>query len=86
MDYTIKIGGAAGQGIQTIGESLSKVFSRSGFYTYSFQDYESRVRGGHNFFQIRFSDRPVLAPREPIEILIALDGESIPLHSGSYQK
>ncbi len=82
MDYTIKIGGAAGQGIQTIGESLSKVFSRSGFYTYSFQDYESRVRGGHNFFQIRFSDRPVLAPREPIEILIALDGESIPLHSG----
>ncbi len=82
MDYTIKIGGAAGQGIATIGESLSKVFSRSGLHLFSFQDYESRVRGGHNFFQIRFSDRPVLAPREPVDVLVGLDGESIPLHGG----
>lgn len=80
MDYTIKIGGAAGQGLQTVGESLSKVFSRSGFHLFSYQDYESRVRGGHNFFQIRFADRRVLAPRTPVDILIALDNESIPLH------
>ncbi len=80
MDYTIKIGGAAGQGLQTIGESLSKVFSRSGFHLFSHQDYESRVRGGHNFFQIRFSESRVLAPRTPVDILIALDSESIPLH------
>lgn len=82
MDYTIKIGGAAGQGIATIGESLTKVFSRSGLHLFSFQDYESRVRGGHNFFQIRFADRQVLAPREPIDLLVALDRESIPLHGG----
>lgn len=82
MDYTIKIGGAAGQGIQTIGGSLSRVFSRAGYHIFSFQDYESRVRGGHNFFQIRFSDKQVLAPREGVDILIALDTESIPRHSG----
>jgi 2-oxoglutarate ferredoxin oxidoreductase subunit alpha len=82
MDYTVKIGGAAGQGIQTIGESLSKVLSRSGFHLFSFQDYESRVRGGHNFFQIRFADKPVLAPQDHVDILIALDGETIPLHGG----
>ena len=80
MDYSVKIGGAAGQGIQTIGESLARVFSRSGYNLFSYQDYESRVRGGHNSFQIRFADQIVLAPRDPIEILIALDGESIPLH------
>jgi 2-oxoglutarate ferredoxin oxidoreductase subunit alpha len=82
MDYTIKIGGAAGQGIQTIGSSLSKVFSRYGYHLFSHQDYESRVRGGHNFFQIRFSEHPVLCPRDPVDILIALDKESIPLHGG----
>jgi 2-oxoglutarate ferredoxin oxidoreductase subunit alpha len=80
MDYTVKIGGAAGQGIQTIGGSLSRVFSRAGYHLFSHQDYESRVRGGHNFFQIRFSDREVLASRDPVDILIALDPESIPLH------
>lgn len=81
MDYSIKIGGAAGQGIQTIGFSLSKVFSRYGYHTFSFQDYESRVRGGHNFHQVRFGDSEVLCPRAPVDILVALDKESIPVHS-----
>jgi 2-oxoglutarate/2-oxoacid ferredoxin oxidoreductase subunit alpha len=82
MDYTIKIGGAAGQGLQTIGASLSKVFSRYGYHFFAYQDYESRVRGGHNFYQIRFADSRVLCPRAPVDILIALDGATVPLHSG----
>ncbi|HWR73800.1 MAG TPA: 2-oxoacid:acceptor oxidoreductase subunit alpha, partial [Nitrospirota bacterium] len=82
MDYTIKIGGEAGQGIQTIGETLGRVFSRSGHSVFTHQDYESRVRGGHNFFQIRLADTPVRASRERIDILVALDRESIGLHAG----
>jgi 2-oxoglutarate/2-oxoacid ferredoxin oxidoreductase subunit alpha len=80
MDYSIKIGGEAGQGIQTIGETLSRVFSRSGYHVFSHQDYESRIRGGHNFYQIRISDKPVRASRDRIDILIALDRESIACH------
>ncbi|MBP9561666.1 MAG: 2-oxoacid:acceptor oxidoreductase family protein, partial [Syntrophorhabdaceae bacterium] len=63
MDYTIKIGGEAGQGIQTIGDILAKVFSRSGYHVFTHQEYESRIRGGHNFYQIRFSDRPVTSSK-----------------------
>lgn len=80
MDYSIKIGGEAGQGIQTIGDTLARVFSRAGYHVFTHQDYESRIRGGHNFFQIRFSDKPVTASREKIDILIALDRESIDQH------
>ena len=80
MDYTIKIGGEAGQGIQTIGETLGRVFARSGYHVFTNQDYESRVRGGHNFYQIRLSDRPVMAPRDAVAIIVALDKESIRLH------
>lgn len=80
MDYSIKIGGEAGQGIQTIGDTLAKVFSRAGYYVFSHQDYESRIRGGHNFYQIRLSDKPVMASRDKIDILVALDKESIILH------
>ncbi len=82
MDYSIKIGGTAGGGIQTVGNTLARVFSRTGLHVFSHQDYESRVRGGHNFFQIRFSDRPVSASRERIDILVALDAASIHLHEG----
>jgi 2-oxoglutarate/2-oxoacid ferredoxin oxidoreductase subunit alpha len=80
MDYSVKIGGEAGQGIQTIGDSLAKVFSRAGYHVFTHQDYESRVRGGHNFFQIRLSDEPITASRERVDIIVALDRESITLH------
>ena len=80
MDYSIKIGGEAGQGIQTIGDALGRVFTRAGYYAFSCQDYESRIRGGHNFYQLRISNQPHAAPRNKIDILVALDRESISRH------
>ena len=80
MDYTLKIGGEAGQGIQTIGDVLAKIFSRSGYHTFTNQDYESRVRGGHNYYQIRVSDGPVYAPRSTVDILVAFDRSSVDIH------
>lgn len=77
MDYTIKIGGEAGQGIQTIGDSLSVVFAKSGYYIFTNQDYESRIRGGHNYYKIRFSNKPVMCSRGAIDIVVALDKESL---------
>ncbi|HEC96697.1 MAG TPA: 2-oxoacid:acceptor oxidoreductase subunit alpha [Nitrospirae bacterium] len=83
MDYTIRIGGEAGQGLQTIGGVLAKVFSRSGFHVFTHQDYMSRIRGGHNFYQIRFSDKEVMSSREKVDILIALDLYTIETHKGT---
>ncbi len=80
MDYSIKIGGEAGQGIQTIGGTLAKVFAKDGYHVFTHQDYESRIRGGHNFYQIRFSDSPVTVSGDRIDILVALDKEGILLH------
>jgi 2-oxoglutarate ferredoxin oxidoreductase subunit alpha len=86
MDYSIKIGGEAGQGIQTIGDTLARVFSRTGYHVFSHQDYESRIRGGHNFYQIRLSDLPVSAPRDEVDIIVALDRESIMLHEAELRE
>ncbi|WP_273696494.1 2-oxoacid:acceptor oxidoreductase subunit alpha [Syntrophorhabdus aromaticivorans] len=76
----MKIGGEAGQGIQTIGDTLAKIFSRSGYHVFTHQDYMSRVRGGHNFYQVRLSDEPVTASRGKVDILVALDRETMVLH------
>jgi len=82
MDYTIKIGGEAGQGLQTIGGMLGKFFSRSGFHIFTHQDYMSRIRGGHNFYQVRFADFPITCSRSALNILIALDKKSMDEHRG----
>src|SRR3989338_6622577 len=76
MDLTIKIAGEAGQGLQTIGQLLSKAFARKGLNVFANQVLQSRIRGGHNWFQIRVSDNRVLVPSDSVDILIALDKES----------
>ena len=80
--FNIAIGGEAGQGIVTVGELLSKLLVRSGYHIVVTQSYQSRIRGGHNTFYIRTSPDPIEAPQESIDLLIALDGETIPIHSG----
>ncbi len=76
----ILIGGEAGQGLQTIGHILAKSIVRSGFSIHVTQTYESRVRGGHNTFSIRMGTKKVLAPQETIDILIALNEETVEIH------
>jgi len=80
VDLSFKIGGEAGQGLQTIGYILAKSLARGGLHIFANQDNESRIRGGHNFFQVRASDKPIQALSERIDIIIALDGRTITEH------
>jgi 2-oxoglutarate ferredoxin oxidoreductase subunit alpha len=59
-----------------MGFLLSRAFARKGLNVFSNQVIQSRIRGGHNWFQIRVSDARVLAPSDTTDILIALDNES----------
>ncbi len=81
VDFAVMAGGAAGQGIQFLGQILAKAIASGGYYVFADQDYESRVRGGHNFFRVRASDNEVSALSEQLDILIALNRETIELHS-----
>jgi 2-oxoglutarate ferredoxin oxidoreductase subunit alpha len=76
----ILIGGEAGQGLVTVGQILTKGLVRSGYALCVTQDYQSRIRGGHNTFAIRVATDEVQAPQEAIDLLVALDGETVGLH------
>ncbi|MFW6000843.1 MAG: 2-oxoacid:acceptor oxidoreductase subunit alpha [Halanaerobium sp.] len=80
MDFNIIIAGEAGQGLKTVESLLTKTFSRHGYYLFSSKDYMSRIRGGHNFMQLRISDQKVDGPTEGIDLLVALNEESIDIH------
>ena len=79
-DFNFMIGGEAGQGVQSVGFLLAKAFACGGYHIFADQDYESRVRGGHNFFRVRVSNDRVGAIAEDVDVLIALDADSIRLH------
>ncbi len=82
MDFNFMAGGEAGQGVQSVGFVLAKAMSRGGLHVFADQDYESRVRGGHNFLRVRVSDSEVQALSEKVDILIALNKQTIELHQG----
>lgn len=77
MDISIRIGGEAGQGIQSISTIIAKTFVRQDYYVFVNQDFASRIRGGHNFDQVRISDSQIRAVDNKVHILIALDAETI---------
>jgi 2-oxoglutarate/2-oxoacid ferredoxin oxidoreductase subunit alpha len=80
IDITVTIGGEAGQGIQTVGDIIARVCHNAGLYLMAVNDFESRIRGGHSFMQIRISDQPVSAPHHRIDVLIALNPETCDRH------
>jgi 2-oxoglutarate ferredoxin oxidoreductase subunit alpha len=80
IDFNILIGGAAGQGVHAITLPLAKTLVRQGCQVLFVQSYESRIRGGHLFNLIRVSDRPLISSREGVDLLVALNQETVQLH------
>ena len=81
-EINLMVSGEAGQGVQAAGHIMAKALGRGGHHVFADQDYESRVRGGHNFFRVRVADKEVEAISETVDILVAFNGESIDLHRG----
>lgn len=80
MDYTVLVGGAAGQGIDTVVHLLERTIKRSGYYVFTYKNFMSMVRGGHNFMQVRFSDKPLSTFTTKVDMIFALNEETINLH------
>ncbi|MFW6115287.1 MAG: 2-oxoacid:acceptor oxidoreductase subunit alpha [Thermodesulfobacteriota bacterium] len=72
-DINVVIAGAAGEGVQTVGDILAHTISAQGYAVFTWQEYESRIRGGQNSFSIRIGENPQNAPLLPADILLALN-------------
>jgi 2-oxoglutarate ferredoxin oxidoreductase subunit alpha len=79
-EVNVLIGGEAGQGLVTLGELLAKSLVRAGYVIVVSQSYHSRIRGGHNTYTIRAGAGKIVAPREEVDLLVALNPETVTLH------
>jgi len=77
---TWKIGGKAGEGIMATGIIFSQSCSRGGLHVYDINEYPSLIKGGHNTLQVRVEDREIFSQVRGVNILIALNKETIVLH------
>ena len=82
----IKIAGAAGEGIKSVGLMLSKSFVSAGYFTFDYMEYPSLIRGGHNTYQANVSASPICSQIKKIDILISLNKEGLKLHKNELGK
>ncbi|RJR28396.1 2-oxoacid:acceptor oxidoreductase subunit alpha [Candidatus Microgenomates bacterium] len=85
MTVNIKVGGEAGFGIMAAGQVLLRTFARGGMHGLVINDYPSLVRGGHNVVLVSVSDQPVTATDDTVDVLIALNRETVELHKNELQ-
>ncbi len=80
-EIIVRIGGAAGDGVQSAGLTLAKTFSRSGLYISTYNYYQSLIRGGESWYQIRASDEKVKNQGSGLDVLVALNADSLERHT-----
>lgn len=85
-EVSILIGGEAGDGVKFAGKIIGKIFNQLGWSVFIYNDYQSLIRGGHNFSVIRASKREIKIHQNKIDILIALDAQTISFHKRKLTK
>jgi 2-oxoglutarate ferredoxin oxidoreductase subunit alpha len=82
FDFALAIGGEAGQGIATPGDILARILVRRGLHLFTYNAYQSIVRGGHIFLTVRFSDQPVYSHGDKLDLLLCLNQDTMDRHLG----
>lgn len=86
MKISILVGGKAGQGPNTLANLIAEALVKSGYYIFNSRDYESVIRGGHNFNILTISSEPVYSNERNMDVLVCLDDKSEKIHKKNLKK
>src|SRR2546426_10915865 len=76
-DVIVGIGGAAGDGVASAGNTLALSVARQGQAVYAYNSYQSVIRGGHSWLRMRISAKKPLNQGDQVDALIALNKDTL---------
>src|SRR5205809_2593259 len=79
-DVVVGIVGAAGDGVASAGKTLALSMARQGLAVYSYNSYQSVIRGGHSYLRLRISAKKPLNHGDQVDALIALNQDTLDRH------
>ena len=79
-ELSFLIGGEAGAGITRSGFLFAKACMRAGLNVFGTNDYQSLIRGGHNFYVVQVKVDEVHSQTDNVDLLLALNAETVTLH------
>ena len=74
--FTYIIGGKAGEGVKKAGTAAADLFSDLGGKTFKMDDYQSLIRGGHNFSVVSTSKDDIYSHHMVADLIVNLDDRS----------
>jgi 2-oxoglutarate/2-oxoacid ferredoxin oxidoreductase subunit alpha len=77
---SLKIVGASGQGINSIGAIIAKGLKRSGYCVFGYREYPSLIKGGHASYQLDVSNQGVRSTETKVDVLVALNHHGLELN------
>ena len=80
-EITIGIAGAAGDGLDRTGDTLARTAARLGLHLYTYNSYQSLIRGGHTWLRLRLSEAKVDNHGDHLNVLVALNQDGIERHA-----
>ncbi|MBN2094065.1 MAG: 2-oxoacid:acceptor oxidoreductase family protein [Candidatus Zambryskibacteria bacterium] len=84
--FTIGVGGAAGDGVKSLGVKIGEILCNRGFNVYLSLDYPSLIRGGHNFIRLSFGKEKVWNDYTKLNVLVALNTETEQKHKNELKQ
>ena len=80
-EITVGIAGAAGDGLDRTGDTLARTAARLGLHLYTYNSYQSLIRGGHTWLRLRLSEEKVDNHGDHLNVLVALNQDGIERHA-----
>ena len=78
--FTYIIGGKAGEGIKKAGSAASNLFTDMGRNIFEIEDYQSLIRGGHNFSVVSTSVEEINSHYMKADLVVNIDERSYKKH------
>ena len=79
-ELILGIGGAAGDGVASAGNTCALAAARQGLAVYAYNSYQSVIRGGHSWLRLRVSARKPVNHGDQVDGLIALNQDTLDRH------
>lgn len=80
-EFTVGIGGAAGDGIASTEDILARTCARLGLQICAYNSYQSLIRGGHIWLRLRAALKKPLTHGDDVTLLIALNQDTLDRHA-----
>ena len=77
MDLNIAIGGPQGGGIDTSSNMINRAFADAGYNVFAVREYHSNIKGRHSYNHIRVKEDRPRSLKYPVDIIVALDADTI---------